>query len=226
MRELAAELRHAGTTSELTHPAPGDLAALSTGGRGLSPDVAARIEHHLETCADCRAEWNVATSFRPLETATFPARVWSVRWGSFAAGAASAAAAAAVLFAVALPRDATPALGARPAIEVAAPAVHVRGAHHRAAGDATTLSVPVNTAVVLIGLTVEAAPRSALEVEMRDDRGDLLARTVLTLDDPSGLLTFSVATSQLPARAGEFRVRVAGTDESFRYPFRVERSGD
>jgi hypothetical protein len=148
------------------------------------------------------------------------------RWGWFAAGAATAAAAAATLFAVVLPQDAPPAIGARPALEAALAPVQVRGDHHRAGSDATPLSVPARAAVVVVSLTVEAPPRSALEVEMRDGTGDVLERAELTLDDPSGLLLFSVASSRLPERSGEFRVRVAGTKDTFRYPFRVERDGD
>jgi hypothetical protein len=78
--------------------------------------------------------------------------------------------------------------------------------------------------VVLVGLTVEAAPQSLLDVEMVDGVGALLERSELQLADPQGLLIFSVPASRLPDGAGEFRVRVAGTGESFRYPFRVERS--
>jgi hypothetical protein len=224
MRELAAGLRLAGDT--LTHPAPEELAALSTGGQGLTRQDAEAIERHLENCADCHGEWNVATRFRPPEAAAPADRAWPVRWGSFAAGALSAAAAVVALVALVLPRGAAPATAARPAIEPAAPAVHVRGAHHRAAREATVVVVPASAGVVLVGLTVEAAPGSTLEVELRDESGGALDRAELTLDDPSGLLTFSVAASRLPRGAGEFHVRVAGTDESFRYPFQVERSDD
>jgi hypothetical protein len=152
-----------------------------------------------------------------------PAR--TVRWGWFAAGAVSAAAAATVLVAFVLPSEEPDGAGVRSTLEAAGLPVQVRGAHHRAAHEATPITVSAGDEVVLVGLTVEAPPRSPLEVEMLGSEGEVLARTELSLDDPSGLVLISVVASQLPATAGEFHVRVSGTDESFRYPFRVDRRG-
>jgi hypothetical protein len=222
---LVEGMQHASTAGTLAHPAPEDLAALSAGGGGLRPEERASIEHHLEVCADCRAEWNVASRWNPGRLPVAAAAPRPARWAWFAAGAASAAAAA-VLLAMVLPRDRPPVLGARAALESTGAPVQLRGAHHRAAHEASPLPVPSSAEVVIVVLTVEAPPRSALEVEMRDDAGVLLAREELTLEDPSGSVMLSVVTSRLPSRAGEFRVRVTGTGEIFRFPFRVERRGD
>lgn len=224
MRELAEGIQQASEAGALAHPGPEELAALSAGGGGLSPAERTSIEHHLETCADCRAEWNVATRWNPVRIPASAPSARRQRWGWFAAGAASATAATAALVVVMLPREEPSAIGARAALEAAGAPVQVRGAHHRAASDSTPLPVSSSAGVVVVGLTVEAPPRSLLVVEMRDEAGELLASAELTLDDPSGLLMFSVATSRLPERAGEFHVRAASTGEIFRYPFRVERS--
>lgn len=225
--ELVRGIRNASEAGVLDHPAPEKLAALSSGGDALPAEEKAKIEDHLQRCSDCRAEWNVATQWNPVRVPGYApaARPARAPWGWFGTGALSAAAAAALLFAVVIPRGVEPAIAARPAIETSMAPVQIRGAHHRAASDLTALPV-ADAAAVVVSLTVEALPGSPLEVELRDAAGKILAAAQLTLDDPSGLLLFSVASSRLPHGAGEFRVRVAGTDESFRYPFRVERSGD
>ncbi len=228
LRELVEGMRQASRVGALAHPSPQELAALSAGGAALPAGQAAGIERHLASCPDCRAEWSVATRWSPvrLPAPASSARFPGARWGWFAAGVGSAAAAAAALFAVLLPGPGSAPLGLRPVLEAAGAPVQVRGAHHRAAADATPLVVPPGAGVVLVGLTVEARPRSPLEIEMRDEAGELLARAELSLEDASGLVLFSVTATRLPPRAGEFRVRVADTGESFRYPFRVERRGD
>jgi len=219
MRELAEGIRRA---PETDHPAPEKMAALFAGDTDLPADERTSIERHIERCDDCRAEWNVVTRWAP---AHIPATVQPSRWRWFAGGAAAAAAAAALLFALAIPRQqATP--DGRPALEAAARPVQIRGAHHRASGDPTPLPVSSHEGVVVIGLTIEAQPGSQVTVELRGAAGELVERAELTLDDSSGLLMFSVAASRLPAVAGEFRARIAGTGETFRYPFHVERSGD
>jgi len=227
LRGLVGEIHGASENGTLTHPAAEDLALLSAGGGTLSPERKASIERHLERCGDCRTEWNVATGWSP---ARVPVGVESASprraaWGWFAGGALSTATAAVILFAVVLPPDGAPGLDARPALAAAGSPVQLRGAHHRAAGDATPLPVPSTATAVVVSLTVEASPSSLLEVELRDDRGRLLERTEVTLENRSGLLLLSLASSRLPDAAGEFRVRVAATGESFRYPFRVERDG-
>ncbi len=226
-RGLVGEIRGAAETGALAHPTPQELAMLSEEAGALPPERKASIESHLETCADCRTEWSVATRWsaarRPAPVAT--GRPHRTVWTGFAAGAVSTAAAA-VLFAVLFLSDDPPGLDQRPGLEVAGAPVQLRGLHHRASGDAMLLPVSSTATAVVVALTVEALPPARLEVELRDDAGRTLEKTELTLEDPSGLVLLSVTSSRLPDSAGEFRVRVAVTGESFRYPFRVERGGD
>ncbi len=227
MRGLVGAIRGASDNGTLAHPAPAEFAELSAGGSALSPERKASIERHMESCRNCRAEWNVATSWNParMPVSATTARPRRVAWGWFTTGALSTAAAAAALFAVMILPERTPGLDTRPALTAAGAPVQLRGAHHRAASDATPLPVSSTAIAVVISLTVEAAPPSLLEVELLDDGGHLLEKTEVTLEDPSGLVLLSVASSRLPDDAGEFRVRVAATGESFRYPFRVKRGG-
>jgi hypothetical protein len=226
MRHLAEGMRRASKGSALAHPTPAALAALSVGGGGLSGEERADLERHLRECADCRAEWNVATRWAPEPLPARASPVQTGRWSWFTAGALTAAAAAAVAFAVLLPPAPPPARDVRSALEAAGAPVQVRGAHHRAAGDATRLPVRPGVQVVVVGLTVEAPPGTPVELEMIDGNGRRLASAEVSLDDRSGLLSFSVPTGLLPEGHGEFRVRVTATSESFRYPFRVERGDD
>jgi hypothetical protein len=225
MGEMLAGMRDAFRAGANDHPSPDVLAALSSGGAGLSAGERARVEAHLASCAECRAEWNVATRFQPVRVAA-PARPAApARWRWFVGGAAAAGVAAALVASLVAPGAPT-GLAARPAVEAATAPVQIRGAHHRAAADATPVPLAPTDRVVVVALTVEAAPGAPLAVELRDERADLLATAELSLDDPSGLVTFSVLASRLPQGEGEFRVTVGGSAQTFRYPFRVERRGD
>jgi hypothetical protein len=223
LRELVDNMKQAAAADPIAHPTPQQFAALAGAADKLEPGQKARLERHLSLCGDCRAEWNVATNWNPDPVAVAAPR--PARWGWFGAGALATASAAAVLFAMMLPDGPPRGIGARPALESAGFAVQLRGAHHRSGEGVTALPVPAGIEVVLVGLTVEAAPGTALELAMLDEQGKTLERAALRLDDPEGLLLFSIAADRLPGAGGEFEVRIAGTAQRFRYPFRVERSG-
>lgn len=224
LRELVDGMREASAERLLEHPTAAQFTALDASPERMQRAEREELEGHLARCGDCRAEWNVATNWRPARRSASVAAPRPARWSWFGAGVL-ATATAVTLFALVLPDDAPEAIGARPALQSAGSAVQLRGAHHRADEEATALPVAAGVGIVLVALTVEAAPGAALELTLLDERGKPLERAGLRLDDPSGLLLFSVAADRLPERSGEFEVRIDGSAQNFRYPFRVERSG-
>ena len=146
------------------------------------------------------------------------------RWAWFGAGAGLAAAAALLLTLILPGVDlwSSSSITLRP---TAAPA-QVRGAHHRAASDATTLIRPTGGDELVVSLTVEAAPGARLRLQLVDAAGGGAGvSTDLVLSDPAGLIFFTVDGAALPATGGEFRVTNVETGEIFSYPFRLTDAG-
>jgi hypothetical protein len=218
---LKATLVEAAGRTPLDHPEPEQLAALEKA--GMPAAERERLERHLESCATCRSEWNVARSWSPPRLASRWAPVAPRPWSWFGAGLATATVTASLVAVLLWPDGAERRLEAH-GLRATAEPVQVRGLHHRASDEPTAVPLP-SSGDLLVSLTVEAAPGSALSVELLRRDGSVVSAGSSEISGPSGLVFVTVPSASVPPEGGEFRVTVEATGEAFHYPFRIAAGG-